>query len=92
MAGHQTLLATGDDLALDRKSTFASVVNVAHVSEDDLCFTVVPLVYGSYEIDGSGRIDLSPPRKLNLGGRWPITDEVPAAGGADKPQLPRRSN
>jgi hypothetical protein len=76
------LLAAGDDLALDRSSTFASVIHIARLPQDQLCFTLVPLVYGSYEIDGAGKIDLSPPDKLNLSGRLPITDE-PGPDAAD---------
>ncbi|CAN5263717.1 hypothetical protein BH23VER1_BH23VER1_06000 [soil metagenome] len=71
----ESLLSIGDDLTLDKTSTFASVIHIEKLRDDNLCFTLVPLVYGSYEVADVGKISLSPPQRLNLEAPWPVTDE-----------------
>ncbi len=88
----------GDILAIDQKSvfaksgdggaemhrSFASVLNIQRLPDQKLLFTVVPLLYGTYDIDPGKelRITLAPPKKLNMDGRWPLTDEAVGLTGA----------
>lgn len=71
------IFARGDDLTLDRSSTFASVIHVAKLEDEIVSFTLVPLVYGTYEVSGVGNIALSPPSQLNMKAPWPIMDSQP---------------
>lgn len=70
----------GDDLSLDRTSTFASLLNAAKLHDDSFCFSLVPLVYGTYQVAGSGTLSLSPPKTLNMSGHWPLTGDISSAG------------
>ncbi|MGI8603612.1 MAG: hypothetical protein ACR2OZ_11525 [Verrucomicrobiales bacterium] len=67
----------GDDLILKTNDNFASILHVSRLSEDSLCLTVVPLTYWSYPVSHEEFISLTPPAKLNLDSRWPVTDDIP---------------
>ncbi|MFV1994232.1 MAG: hypothetical protein ACC661_02255 [Verrucomicrobiales bacterium] len=81
----------GDDLGIDVKgaSTFAAVIHIGKLPEYKYCFTLVPLVYGSYELPGGGAVELSPPQSLNISAPLPITDdaigEMPETAALDAP-------
>ncbi len=79
-ADQQKIFTVGDDLQLNRNSTFASLLHVEKLPEDNLCFTLVPLAYGTFEVPGTGQLSLAPPAELNLAGTWPITDEAVGTG------------
>ncbi len=65
------------DLTKDKRS-YASVINIERLSGQKLLFTVVPLLYGKYDVNKEAgvQITLEPPKSLNMNGRWPITEET----------------
>jgi len=82
----------GDDLSIDTdgSSVFASLLHVEKLPDYKICFTLVPLVYGSSYPLGEGRVvKLSPPKVLNIDGSLPITEEaigeLPPEAVADTP-------
>ncbi len=64
-------IKTGQPFRLS-KTYFAALINVARQSEDFMCFTVVPIVYGKQTVPG-GEISMHPPVELNIEGKWPLT-------------------
>lgn len=56
---------------------FAALIHVAKPDEDTMCFTLVPIVYGSQQVAQGAKIALRPPPRLNLEGHWPLSS--PAA-------------
>lgn len=64
---------------------YASLINIERLQQNKLLFTLVPLLYGSCEINGDpdSKLTMEPPVKLNMDGRWPITEE--AAGVIPSP-------
>ncbi len=80
------LIPTGEPFALTG-AFFAALIHVARPDDDSMCFTLVPIVYGSKQIADGARIALRPPPRLNLEGQWPLTapspddDTPPPAGG-----------
>lgn len=81
----------GDDLTIDVEgsSVFAALLNVEKLRDYKICFTLVPLVYGSYPIEDGKSLKLSPPKVLNMAGPLPITDEaigeLPVTAGTESP-------
>lgn len=74
----------GQTVVFNNKTTFAAVVHLDRKTgrdSDGICASVVPIVYGEHLLSGDARIALEAPAKLNMGGRWPLTDPVsiPAA-------------
>ena len=73
--------APGDVLDVDSRRTkkrlHGAVINIQRMNEDVLVFTVVPLMYGEHLIDPVKQRVLTavPPVRLNMGGRWPITED-----------------
>ncbi len=51
---------------------FAALVNVSRPSDELICFTLVPIVYGNKNLAG-GKLTMRPPSQLNIQGRWPLT-------------------
>ena len=54
-------------------SYFAAVIHAAKFGEDSMCFTLVPIVYGTKDVAPGARVTMRPPRRLNIEGRWPLT-------------------
>ncbi len=76
----------GDKNADGGRHFYASVLNMERLPQNKLLFTLVPLVYPTCAINGdlNSQITMAPPAKLNMDGRWPLTDE--AAGVIAAPQ------
>lgn len=56
---------------------YASLLNVERREDDGMVFTVIPLAYGEHANPQAGvSIKAEPPSRLNLSGRWPITDDA----------------
>lgn len=77
----KSVFAKEGDKSSDGRRFYASLLNLERLPQDKLLFTLVPLTYGSCEINGDkeARLTMVPPTKLNMDGHWPITDE--AVGG-----------
>ncbi len=78
----RSLYAKADaDRKQDGRRFFASIVNLERLPQHKLIFTLVPLLYGNCEVNGDpdSKLTMAPPVKLNLKGKWPITEET--AGG-----------
>lgn len=76
-------LLPGDILKIDtadqagKGRRFASLLNVDRRHDDSMVFTVVPLAYGELANSQAGvSIKTEPPDKLNMAGKWPITDDA----------------
>ncbi|MCB1224764.1 MAG: hypothetical protein KDK99_03025 [Verrucomicrobiales bacterium] len=65
----------GKKLKLDRKNTFAALVNVDRLGEDRVCASVVPLVYGGFEGSEGISLALDPPKVLNMEAKLPMTED-----------------
>ncbi len=68
-------LETNNLLEIESSTTCAAVIHVAQIAEDYLCFTIVPIVYGTHRTPAQTSLALEPPNRLNLYGRLPITRE-----------------
>ncbi len=68
----------GDDIAIDVEgsSSFATLLHVEKLRDYKICFTILPLVYGSYPFSETNKLTLSPPSILNMDASLPITDEA----------------
>ncbi len=58
------------------KPFFAALIHVRQSVKDLMYFTVVPIVYGQKNI-GVTQVKLSPPKNLNIEGKWPLTSDTP---------------
>lgn len=73
--------APGENLTLDNKTTFCSVVNIDRNDDTDgLCASVIPISYGDYNVSEQKVVSLKPPTGLNMEAHWPLTEHDPAAG------------
>ena len=61
----------GSEVSL-RSNHFSSVLNVSVNKENKTTFTIIPIVYGKFEINDNLSLNLAPPKKLNIEGQWPI--------------------
>ena len=61
----------GSEVSL-KSNHFSSVVNVSVNKENKTTFTIIPIVYGKFEINDNLSLNLTPPKKLNIEGQWPI--------------------
>ena len=76
----------GEAFTLDNKTTFATVLHVERTSNDGICATLVPIVYGDYAVGGDQRVALSPPEIVNVKSKWPVlqVDENASVNAATK--------
>ena len=61
----------GQELTLGT-DIFSSVINVNTTSNKRMTFTVVPIVYGNFNLPNSQTVNMKPPKKLNIEGNWPL--------------------
>ena len=61
----------GSEISL-KSNHFSSVVNVSVNGAKKTTFTIIPIVYGQFEINDNLVLNLTPPKKLNIEGQWPI--------------------
>ena len=61
----------GSEISL-KSNHFSSVVNVSVNGAKKTTFTIIPIVYGQFEINDNLSFNLAPPKKLNIEGQWPI--------------------
>ena len=67
------MLARGLDIKLERTLDLSAVINVARLPDGRLQLTLMPLLYGSYQLkQGTGLFSLEPPQILNPGGGLPV--------------------
>lgn len=82
----RSIFAKDGDKKNDGRRFYASILNIERLPQNKLLFTLIPLLYGNCEINGDPEAKLSmvPPAKLNMDGRWPITEEaagvIPSTG------------
>jgi hypothetical protein len=62
---------TGDLMKLARTEDLSALVHVERVGDGRMLFTVVPLLYGSYQL-GDGQFSLQPPAELNMEPGLPV--------------------
>ncbi|MEZ5327650.1 MAG: hypothetical protein R3F19_21600 [Verrucomicrobiales bacterium] len=87
------LFSVGQEIEIDRSKDAAALLNIKRLDRDHLCFTAVPLLYGTYQINETASISLHPPQAVNVDAPWPIskkviqsnTREATAAGGSIEP-------
>jgi hypothetical protein len=67
------MLQTGAPVRIVRTDDLSAVIHVARVGEGRMMFTVVPLLYGSYQLtEGPGQFSLEPPTELNMDPGLPV--------------------
>jgi hypothetical protein len=71
----------GESFTLDNKSSFCSVIHVLRNEDTDgLCATVVPIVYGRFNLGNQRSLALVPPTTLNVEAPLPVTGSQPPTG------------
>ena len=70
------LFAEGHEITVDSSRDSAAVLNIKRIDSDHLCFTALPLLYGTYPLGDAGSISLSPPSSLNIEASWPLSKEL----------------
>ena len=68
---------SGDELTIEGKTAFATVINCAEPQKGKIRLTLVPLVYGTYAGPNGATVALDPPAKLNIEGGWPAALNTP---------------
>ena len=63
----------GDVLEIERSSTCAAVVHIERLTDDEVCFTAVPIVEGEHQTPGGGVVKSRLPERINLTGTWPMS-------------------
>jgi len=76
----------GDVLEIERSSTCAAMVHIERLSEDEVCFTAVPIVSREHQTPGGGVILAKLPGLINLEGSWPLSK--PGVSSLPKPPVP----
>jgi hypothetical protein len=67
------LLRTGQPVRMFRTEDLSSVVHAERIADGRMQFTVVPLLYGSYQLKGgTGQFSLEPPTQLNMEPGLPV--------------------
>jgi hypothetical protein len=78
----------GDILEIEQSSTCAALVHIERLTEDEVCFTVVPIVEGQHQTPGGGAVNSKLPERINLTGSWPLSktgvSSLPAPPDAPK--------
>lgn len=73
----------GENINMDNKSSFVSVVNIEkNSSGDGLCATVIPIAYGSFATGKHNILSLKPPVKLNMSASLPVLTKEESASVA----------
>lgn len=73
VANVKGLLQTGQAITVQRTKDLSAVIHVEKVFDGRLLLTAVPLLYGSYALDGGvGTFSLEPPKDIYLEGGIPI--------------------
>lgn len=87
------LLQTGFLLPIERTKQLSAVIHVEKVYEGRLQLTVVPLLYGTYALNGgTGTFSLEPPGDLNIDGALPIVNKQTVQDGLKRLADYRRRN
>ena len=67
------LLRTGEAVRMVRTDDLSAVIHVERIGDGRMQFTVVPLLYGSYQLTGGpGQFSLEPPTELNMEPGLPV--------------------
>ena len=79
----------GDVLEIERSSTCAALVHIERLSDDEVCFTAVPIVEREHQTPGGGIVKSKLPERINLTGTWPMSktgvSSLPTPPDAPKP-------
>ena len=79
----------GDVLEVERSATCAALVHIERLSEDEVCFTAVPVVSREHQTPGGGVVLADLPGRINLEGTWPLSkpgvSSVPRPPGRKAP-------
>jgi len=63
----------GDQLTISQSDTCAALLHIEKLPEEEICFTIIPLVSRTYQIAENHALAVNPPEYLNLNGAWPIS-------------------
>ncbi len=82
----------GDQLSIERSDTCAVLLHVEKLPDEEICFTITPLVNRDYQLAGDRALAVHPPDYLNMKGSWPVSPpssalprtSTPAAKGKAK--------
>ena len=67
----------GDSLTLGSRGELAAILHLAHLPEDRLSATAVPLTYLDRNPEEGVTLDIEPPAELNMRADWPVFAEPP---------------
>ncbi len=73
---------SGDTLALDSKSMYASALHIQRHAGDQMTVTLVPLLYDSVTMPDGSIAKMATPDALNLAAAWPIWKDAAAIEAA----------
>ncbi len=82
IAKSRVLLVPGNPIKLEKTYDLGSVIHVEKIADGRMLLTVVPLMYGSYALNGGvGTFSTEPPPDLNIAGGLPVVrgDQVEKA-------------
>lgn len=88
----RALLQTGNPLKLERTNDLSAVIHIERVPDGRMQFTVIPLLYGGYELPGKGRFSLEPPPTLNMVPGLPVMRGAALQEGLNKFAAYRRNH
>lgn len=92
VAALRALLQTGKPLKLERTNDLSAVIHIERVPDGRMEFTVVPLLYGSYQLQGVGTFSLEPPPTLNMVPGLPVMKGASLQEGLNKFAAYRRDH
>ncbi|MGK0185636.1 MAG: hypothetical protein ACI9R3_001414 [Verrucomicrobiales bacterium] len=69
----ETLFTEGQEITVNRSRDFAAVLNIKRLGSDHLCFTALPLLYGTYQVSDTESLSMTPPGALNIEAPWPLS-------------------
>ena len=79
----EEIYKAGEELKIEESATCAAVLHVERTENDEMIFTVVPLVKREFSMGEGGKISVSPPERLQLSTeRWPVSNDEDMLGNA----------
>lgn len=92
----EKLFEVGQDLNVDGNRYYAAVLNIKRIGSEHLCFTALPLLYGTFQVSDTQSLSTAPPAFLNVEGGWPLSKKPiqrhrAAKTGTAQPSLREKS-
>ena len=92
VAALRTLLRTGTDMKIEKTTDLSALIHVERLPDGHMQFTLVPLLYGSYAVKGTGAFRLEPPAGLTIEAGLPVVKRATFDGALKKFSEYRRTH